>query len=363
MRILNLGLDSSVLNKNSRLARRIIEYGNLVEKYIIIVSSNKHESTVLSGNAQAYGVSGRNKLSKLLGIYRLAQKIIEDEKIDIITVQDQYYLGLIAWLLARKNNIGLELQIHGFEKYGGLRKIIAKLIIPKADIVRTVSQRLKKRLVEEFGVKAERITVVPIYVVVSDKRLEVRDKRNNQFVFLTVGRLVPVKNIGLQIMAMAEVVKKYPNTELWIVGEGSEKKKLEDNVKRLDLEGQVKFFGWQDDVSNFYNQAGVFLLTSDAEGWPLVIIEAAGFGLPIIMTDTGSAGEFIINGENGIVIGLNDQQALEQAMIKLMESRDLRKRLGDGAREAFSQLPSKEKILELYKESWKKAMHNANDAN
>src|SRR4030042_3242366 len=114
MRIVNLGLDSSVLDKTSRLAGRIVEYGNLAEKYVIIVPAVAEKSAALSGNVQAHGVSGKNKISKLLGIYRLAQKIIEDEKIDIVTVQDQYYLGLIACLLARKSNIGLELQIHGF---------------------------------------------------------------------------------------------------------------------------------------------------------------------------------------------------------------------------------------------------------
>lgn len=360
MRILNLGLDSSALNKNSNLAKRIIEYGKLVEKYIVIVPAKEDKILSLTDNVQVYSLKSINKLFSLFKIYRLSSRLIKEKKIDVISVQDQYYLGFVSLKLARKFKLGLEIQVHGFEKYGGIRKFIAKYVLPRANSVRVVSQRLKRRLIEEFKVNKERIAVVPIFVNIKSKVESRRSKVENKdkFIFLTVGRLVPVKNIGMQIEAMSEVIKKYPNVELWIAGEGPEKENLEFRIKSLELDRRVKMFGWQNSIDKFYDQADVFLLTSYSEGWPLVILEAANYGLPIIMTDVGSAGELIINNESGIVIPVNDEVKLKEVMIDLIKSCELRKKIGEGARRAVLNLPAKEKILEMYKKSWESALKN-----
>jgi len=78
------------------------------------------------------------------------------------------------------------------------------------------------------------------------------------------------------------------------------------------------------------------------------------------MTDVGLAGEVIKDDESGIVIPVGDQKALENAMIKLIKDRDLRKKLGEGAREAIKKLPTKEETLALYKKSWTIAIANKN---
>lgn len=359
MKLLVFGLDNSILDKNSALAKRTIEYGALVEEYVIITPAKENKMVQLSDNASAHGVKSKNKILGLLKIYKLAKKIIKEEKIDVISAQDQYYLGFVGLKLARKFNLGLEIQVHGFEKFSGLRKMIAKYILPRADSVRVVSQRLKKRMTDEFGVAENKIMVVPICVELKIMNNEPRIKnKNDKFIFLTVGRLVPVKNIGMQIGAMEEVVKKYSNVELWIIGEGSERKNIESMIKNLELGGKVKLLGWRNDVKKYYDQADVFLLTSHSEGWPLVILEAANYGLPIIMTDVGSAGELIINNESGIVIPVSDEVKLKEAMLSLIKNFELRKKLGEGARRAVNNLPAKEKILELYKKSWELALKN-----
>ncbi len=372
MKILSLGLDNSVLNKNSALAKRTVEYGNLVDKYFIIVPSADDIEIELSQKVKAYGVKSGKKVLGLINIFKLANNLIKREKFDIITVQDQYYLSLIGWLLAKKYNLGLEIQVHGFEKYGRLRKIIARYILPRADAVRVVSRRLERRLVEEFGVEEEKITVVPIYSEkVQSSRLpkpgtggqakfKVQSSnvkfKNDKFVFLTVGRLVPVKNVEMQIRAMSKIVKKYSNLELWIVGEGKEKEKFELEIGNWKLEINVKLLGWKNNLDEYYNAADAFVLTSNSEGWGMAVIEAASYGLPIIMTDVGCAGEVIVDGESGIVIPVGDQGKLEESMVKLINSAELRKKLGEGARKTIMNLPNKEETLKLYKKSWEKAI-------
>lgn len=347
LRILSLGLDKSVLDPNSKTAKRIAEYKNLVEKYIVLVPDK------------------RFKPLALFDLYKRSKDIVKKEDINVITVQDQYFIGLLGYFLARKYNIGLNIQIHGFEKFFGIRKLIAKFVISRANSIRVVSQRLRIQLINDFGVNKDKITVVPIFVDIdSSSRAERSNygKDSNKFIFLTVGRLVPVKNIGLQIEALAELVKQLNvrgqklNVELWIIGDGPERKSCESLVVGRRLEKNVVFLGWQENLSDYYSQADAFLLTSNSEGWGMSVIEAAGFGLPIIMTNVGLAEEVIINNVSGLIIPINDKQQLIQAMFKLIESKDLRSRLADGAIEAVKKMPSKEEILVLYKESWQKAL-------
>jgi len=362
MKVLSLSLDNSVLDKNSALAKRLIEYGELVEKYMAIAPSAKNEKIVLSEKAEVYGSGGNGKLRQFFKIYQTGKKLWREEKYDVITVQDQYYLALIGLMLARKFKVGLEIQAHGFEKFYGLRKLIAKYVLPRANSVRCVSQRLKKQLINDFGVKEEKITVVPIYSQLATRNSSAsasrrRDgrpatKKDKNFIFLTVGRLVPVKNIILQIEAMAEVVKKYPDAELWIVGDGAERKKLEDRSKKLELQKNIKFLGWQENLEKYYNAADAFVLTSDSEGWGLVVIWAAAAGLPIIMTEVGCADEVIKDGESGLIIPVGDGQALKWAMIRIIEDENLRKRLGANAKLAVEKLPTKDETLARYKKSW-----------
>jgi len=353
MKILNISNDKLVLNKNSSVARRIIEYGELVNRYYVIVPANKDKEIILSDKVTIYSTGVGNKFLKIVKLYNLGKKILKQEKINVITVQDQYYFALIAWLLAKKLNIGLEIQVHGFEKYSGARKIIAKFVLPKADSIRTVSQRLKRRLINEFGVEKDKIFVIPIYVDIKTQSPKLKAQNDGKFIFLTIGRLVPVKNIAMQIGAMQNIVKKHPNTELWIVGDGPERENL---ITEAGDNKFIRFLGWQSDVEKFYKLADAFMLTSNSEGWPLVIIEAASFSLPIIMTDMGSAGEFIKDGENGLVILLNNQKKLEESMIRLIKNSELRKKLGENARRAVLNLPSKEEIFNLYKKSWQTAL-------
>src|SRR3989338_9589341 len=361
MKILNLSLDKSILDRNSKAARRIVEYGNLTDSYIVVVPDKDYKEIRLSEKVFVYGTGGGNKIFQLINVYKTAKKLLRQGEFDIITVQDQYYLALVGWILAKKFKIGLELQIHGFEKYSKLRKIMADFVIPRASAIRCVSQRLKRQLVKNFGVKEEKITAAPIYnesiKFIKSKVNKVYNKDNN-FIFLTVSRLVAVKNISLQIKAMAEAVKKHPNVELRVVGDGTERKNLELKIKKLKLQNNVKLLGWQNNPGEFYYQADAFLLTSDYEGWGMAIVEAANHGLPIIMTDVGCAGELIENEKSGLIIPVDNQIKLEEAMVRIIKDDSLRKKLAEGALSAVKKLPSKEETLALYKQSWEKARQN-----
>lgn len=352
MRVLNLSLDNLILDSQSAVAGRVLEYGELVEKYFVIVPNRNVSEQKLSEHVQVFGSGGSNKIIQLFRTCLLARKLIKKEKFDIITVQDQYYLALVAWRLVLEFKLPFEIQIHGLEKFSGLRKIIAKFVIPRASVLRVVSERLKRRIVEEFGVREEKIAVVPIYSHITHNTQHITED-SDEFVFLTVGRLVAIKNIEMQIEVFKDLARDNKKLEFWIVGEGSEREKLKSLAEGTN---QIKFFDWQDDLEKFYIEADTYLLTSNYEGWGLVIIEATSYGLPIIMTDVGCAGEVIRDKESGLVIPVGDKEKLKKAMQEIIQNKELRIKIGKGAQEAVQKLPSKKETLELYKKNWEKAL-------
>ncbi len=352
MKVLSIGNDRSVLDTQSAVAKRLRIYGTQVARYDVLVPAPKRESVPLSDRVTALGSGGLVKPLQLFNLHCLAKHRMRERVYDVVTVQDPYYLGFVGYMLARKFQIGLEVQVHGWEQYTGFRKILAKFLLSRADAVRVVSKRLQQQLVESFGVQEERITVVPIYSEVRSREYEARKKESEKFVFLTVGRLVPIKNMSMQIEVFSDIIKKHPKTELWIVGEGEERKKLESEIKNQGLEKNIQLYGQKKNLESFYKQADAFVLTSDYEGWGLVVIEAASYGLPIIMTDVGCAGEVIKNEESGLVIPVDDTESLARAMLRIREDGNLRSQLAKNAHEAIMQLPTLEKTLVLYKQSW-----------
>jgi glycosyltransferase involved in cell wall biosynthesis len=145
---------------------------------------------------------------------------------------------------------------------------------------------------------------------------------------------------------------------LHIVGNGPSENVLKETVANLSLTEHVIFHGYQSGytLGMFYIECDCFLLTSDYEGWGMVIVEAITAGLPVIMTDVGCAGELIVNEVSGLVIPAHDVKALEEAMRRIGQNPELKHKLVEGAFHALRELPSFEVILEQYKKNWEIAL-------
>ena len=102
--------------------------------------------------------------------------------------------------------------------------------------------------------------------------------------FLILSRLVKLKRIDIAIKALHLITNKYPEAVLAIVGEGKERKNLENLVKNLKLSDKVFFFGYQKQVAPFLAKGFAFLMPSEYEGLPIAHLEAAYFGLPAIIS-------------------------------------------------------------------------------
>ena len=148
---------------------------------------------------------------------------------------------------------------------------------------------------------------------------------------VSVGRLMPQKNQKMLFQAFKMVLKKHPEYQLVIYGEGPMRDTLEDYAKELGIEKNILLPGSVSDVHDRIKDAEIFVLSSDFEGMPNALIEAMCLGLPVISTKVSGATDLIIDHENGILTELDHQEQLEAAMIELIENPELAEKLAKNA--------------------------------
>ncbi|TVX79111.1 glycosyltransferase family 4 protein [Peribacillus simplex] len=166
------------------------------------------------------------------------------------------------------------------------------------------------------------------------------EKRRKEVV--GAGRLDKQKNFPLLIQSFAKFHKKYPEYVLTIYGEGALRGELEKLAVSLLPEGTYSFPGKTKDLLEKINGASMFILSSDYEGMPNVVIEAMAMGMPVVSTDcpSGGSAELIQNGKNGILVPVGDRDSLALAMSKIAGSDDFANKLGKNAQEVKKLLNS-----------------------
>ena len=200
------------------------------------------------------------------------------------------------------------------------------------------------------------IDVLPVFVDLSKlKARTTTDLRQKypqfDFIILMASRLTKEKNIGLELKAMRSIVPKNSRTGMIIVREGPEKDMLGVQTQTYGLKNNVIFESWSFDLSSYFQTVDVFLITSNYEGYGRTVIEAMNFGCPVIMTDVGLAGEILRDGENGVVIPVNDKNKLIEA-ITLMKDEEKRKNFAENAKKIIRAFYGKNEYLKRYKKTW-----------
>lgn len=165
-----------------------------------------------------------------------------------------------------------------------------------------------------------------------------RKKEDNQFVVLTAGKLIKIKSFDLAIKSFKIFNDKFSNSKFIIAGEGPERNNLENLVNSLNIKEKVVFDGWvkRKELLERMNDCDVFLFPSLRDGGGNVVVEAMAVGRPVICFDLAGPG-FHIDQSCGIKIKANNpKQSIEdmmKALEKLYLDKDLRLKLGKGARE------------------------------
>jgi len=213
-----------------------------------------------------------------------------------------------------------------------------------------LSEAVQETVVEEYGLKKEDIPVVFNGVDLSRCKSKDSYSVSGSFKVLHIGRFAEAKNhVGL-VKAFGLFRKKYPDSELWLIGDGELKPEIERLVKESGLENCVKFKGLQSNVYGYLHDADIFTLPSNYEGIPMTLIEAMGTGLPIVATAVGGVPDMLTDGENACVVE-NDAQLIANAFEAYYVSKDMREHHGNKAKDraiVFSAKTMAEKYVSVY---------------
>lgn len=195
----------------------------------------------------------------------------------------------------------------------------AKYVYSSIDQLITVSSALKNNIFQQIGCDS---IVIPNMVGKEFHYLPSNLKKKESIQLITTGRLIPEKHFDMLIQSIANI--STPKLQLYIIGNGSEKQKLQKLVEKLQVKDQIQLLGHKSkqEIVTLLQQSDIFVLPSQSETFGVAYIEALACGLPIIATDCGGPRD-IVTQKNGLLIPVNDQQALEQAIVQMSHNFNL----------------------------------------
>jgi glycosyltransferase involved in cell wall biosynthesis len=226
-------------------------------------------------------------------------------------------------------------------RLGALGELFERRVAPplyRRTTIVTVSESSRRELVDELGLPAGRIRVIPNGVDARYSPGEVAKEPDP--LVLAVGRLAPVKRYDALIRA-ADVARRRlaRPLRLEIVGEGFERPLIESVIEALDAGGWVTLRGWVSEAEkiDLYRRAWIIASASAREGWGLTLTEAAACGTAAVASRIGGHEDAVIDGVSG-VLAPADPVALGAAMARVLGDQQLRARLSQGALERAAQL-------------------------
>ncbi|MEL5898976.1 glycosyltransferase family 4 protein [Clostridium sporogenes] len=195
-----------------------------------------------------------------------------------------------------------------------LFKLVAKLLYPLVSGCVFQTEDAQKWFSKRIQKKSK---IILNHVDKKFYKIDFKGKRTN---IVTVGRLEPQKNHKLLIRAFFRIINEFPKENLLIYGDGSLRKELEELTITLGIEDRVIFKGSSMDIQEKIKDAKLFVLSSDYEGLPNVVMEAMTLGIPVISTDCPCGGPkmLIDDNENGILVKANDTQQMANAMRRVL---------------------------------------------
>ena len=214
-----------------------------------------------------------------------------------------------------KKKIKIILNIAGYPKLNILRKTFWKLfgksiykVICPSDETKELIKK-KKIFLENKLIKIEdpHINIS----VFNKKKLELapKDLLEDEYI-ICIGRLTKQKNFLFLIHSFQSVINIKPNIKLLIIGEGEERKNIENLIKKYNFQDKVYLYGYKKNIYHYLKNASCFLSVSLWEGPDLAMLDAAYLNIPIICSDCPSGRkEFINEGEAGYIFKLNDKKS------------------------------------------------------
>jgi GalNAc-alpha-(1->4)-GalNAc-alpha-(1->3)-diNAcBac-PP-undecaprenol alpha-1,4-N-acetyl-D-galactosaminyltransferase len=203
-------------------------------------------------------------------------------------------------------------------------RFLRKHLYRFADLVIAQTPRIQQWLEKECDA---RVAVIPNFIAFSDAQVYVHSEHVPDKTIIAVGRLHHEKGFDLLISAFSLVIRRHEAWKLLILGEGDDRKKLQFLIDRLGIAHAVELRGFIKNPHALMSQAQIAVQPSRCEGFPNALLEAMSLGLPVLATE--AAGSMLVTDDvNGLLVPSDNPEKLTAALMRLVESPDLRIRLG-----------------------------------
>lgn len=284
-----------------------------------------------------------------LALVREVAQFIERERIDIIHARSRVP-AWIAYLAARRTDCDFVTTCHGYYSKHFFSRVMGwgKRVI-------VISHSIGRRMIDDFGVSPERITLVHRGVDLAKYRYaagKYDQPKAGAYKIVNVGRLTPIKGHEEFIRAVHLLSKRIQNFEVSIIGAPDRGKEsyfqnLKLTVNRLGLSSHIKFLGTRRDIPELLHQADLLVLPSKIpEAFGRVLIEAGASGTVVAASRIGGILDVIQDGENGLLFSPENHEDMALVMERLLKDRALSKKLSVSLRKKVEHEFSLEQMVD-----------------
>jgi glycosyltransferase involved in cell wall biosynthesis len=334
------------------------------------IFSNRHTndagSSELSEQAMVRGLKtkifecgGRMDLKTVAAIRRF----VEENGIDVIHSHG-YKSNIYACLANRKLKKRLITTCHNWINASSKMSLYTRLdkfFLRRFDVVAAVSEDVKGQLLKS-SVDPGKIRIIgnginlEKFSGASCAREKTRTGLGiplSAFVVGTVGRLSPEKGYGFFLEAAKEILSKKSDCFILFVGDGVQRRALEEQARSLGIRERVIFAGKRSDIPDALSAMDVFVLSSLTEGQPMALLEAMAARVPAVSTSVGDVPKILKDGKAGLVVPPSDSAALAKAALKVLEDPALAAKLSVNANRAVREGFSSERMAAEYRACYK----------
>jgi len=321
-------------NKGWRVT--VVTLSSSVADFYKLHSSVQRIGLDVAGDSPNPLIAIPRNICRVLALRQVLRKIKPDVALAMMSTAN-ILLALAATGLKDLVTIGSE-HIYPPQIYlGRAWEVLRSRIYCRLDAVAALTKESATWLRQRTNVR--QVTIIPNAVPwpfpTQAPLLPVPISAKGRYILLAVGRLDQQKGFDLLIQAFLQLANEFPKWDLFILGEGPEREALEAQIISGNLEGRVSLPGRAGNVGQWYEKAGLYVMSSRFEGFGNTLAEAMAYGVPAISFDCDAGPRDIIRHNiDGLLVPAGDTVALETGLRRLMSDGILRQQFGACAAEA-----------------------------
>lgn len=291
----------------------------------------------------------------------ILRKMLKEIEPDILHIHSSK-AGVIGRIASRGLGIKTIFTVHGWSFTDGsgsrikrsIYRTIEKIVRKYTDLFICVS-KYDQNIGRRDNVLNSKAKSVVIHngapqPTINDKK----ELMHNPVRFIMVARFSPQKDQDSLIEAVSTLPKNAYHLEF--IGDGSTLNKCKKKVANLELENNITFLGFKDNVGPYLANSDVYVLSTHYEGLPIGIIEAMSYGKPIIATNVGGNGELVINNQNGYLV--NNKDELVHALKKIIKNKNMISKMGHKSLSLYTKKFTLQKQMKTIDSYYKKLLCN-----